>query len=165
MGYRIISQDSAAGTVHSNSTTETAIGRKLFAAGSLLPGKSYRIVGAARTPSTNGSDTVTMALRFGTSATSASNTSVAASAAVDVANDDIAIVDCTLQVQSTTRAVAHGVISACDAAGTTGILTPFSTILTIAADTAYYLDWTADWSAAHADNDIQSEAFCVVEIT
>ena len=41
---------------------------------------------------------------------------------------------------------------------------PIMQVLTIAAATTYYLDWTADWSVAHADNECAAESFSVIEI-
>lgn len=164
MAVQIRVHDSAAGTAHSNSTDEASLARKLFAANELVPGKVYLIKGAARATATNSTDTATMRLRFGTSSTVTSNTAVGVSQAVDVADNDVAIVDAILTVHSKTRAVLHGFISDCDASNSQALVSHFVSILTIAADTAYYLDFTADWSAASASDSIQSEAWDVIEV-
>ncbi len=157
-------QITAAGTAHTNSTDEGSLASKAFAAGTLTPGKVYLITGSARVTSSNSTDTVTMRLRWGTSATVTSNTAVGTTAAIDSANDDVMSFVATLSVQTTTRAVISGVITSCDALAVTGLAHQVAAVLTIDQATAYRLDLTADWSVAHADNDIQAESFDVIEI-
>lgn len=164
MGARIIWMDTAAGTAHSDSTTEASIARKAFAAGELLPGTVIDFECLARATSTNSTDTLTMTVRWGTSSTVTSNTAVATSGAVDAANDDIHIVRGRLHVQTTTRAIITVYLPDPDAEGVTSV-EQYSEILTIAAGTAYYLDVTADWSAASASNSVQSEAWTGIAIT
>lgn len=161
MSLKVVQTDSAAGTAHSNSTTETSIARKIFAADELKPGQVWQFDCAVRATATNGTDTLTLAVRFGSSSTVTSNTACASSAAVDVADNDIAIVRGFLHVHSTTRAVLSITMSDCDAEGTMA-MEQYVEILTIAAGTAYYLDVTADWSAASASNSVQSEAWAVL---
>lgn len=153
---------SGAGTALSDSTTETSLARKTFAANELSEGKLFRFGGAVRATATNSTDTLAIGLRFGSSTTPGSNTACAASAAVDVANNDAAIVDGIIEVQSATRAVIYGTISDVDAEGSK-LQATFFEILTIAADTVYYLDLTGTWSVASASNSCQAEAFHVVE--
>lgn len=163
MSVQIRQQATAAGTALTNSTTETSLARKAFAANELVPGKVYLISGAVRATATNSTDTLLCRLRFGTSSTPSSNTAAAAANAVDVADSDVAIVHAVLSVQTSTRAVIHGYLSDADAAGSK-LLCQFATILTIAADTAYNLDLTGTWSVASASNSCQAEAFSVTEI-
>lgn len=153
---------SAAGTALTNSTTETSLARKAFSADELLPGKVYRFAGAVRATATNSTDTLALGVRFGTSDTPGSNTACAASAAVDVVNDDVGMVDGILEVQSATRAVIYGTLSDVDAEGSK-LQATFFQVLTIAAGTAYNLDLTGTWSVASASNSCQAEAFHVVE--
>lgn len=160
---KIVSQITAAGTAHSNSTTEASLARKTFSAGELQPGKVFDIRGAARVTASNSTDTVTMALRFGTSTTVTSNTAVGSSAAVDAADSDVAIVDAKLEVQTATRAVISGYISDSDANGSK-LMQEFMSILTIDASVPSYLDFTADWSVASSSNSIQAEQFLVTEL-
>lgn len=164
MAGRIIQQDAAAGTAHSNSTTEASVARKTFAAGELTAGKLFRIVGLFRCTATNSTDTATPALRWGTSSTVTSNTLISGNGAVDVANDDVSFFNGHLHVQTATRAVLYGSLSNTDA---DGIVSPlhFGEVLTIVPETAYNLDVTMDWSVASASNSVQSESFVVYEVT
>lgn len=163
---RILSIATAVGTAVSNTATESSLASYAFAAGALLPGKSYRARCGVRATATNGTDTLALGVRFGTtSATPASNTSCGASAAVDVANNDVAIVDVQIDVHSTTRAVATVLMAEPDATGTIAIKSFGPTVLTIAAETAYYLDVTCTWSAASASDSAQAETWVVTELT
>jgi hypothetical protein len=156
--------DLAVGTTHADSTTEASLARKVFSANALSPGKIFRFTGAFRVYDNNSTDTLVPRVRFGTtSATPASNTECGVGLAVDVADDDVFLVDGYLHVQTTTRAVIYGFLTDCDAEASRLVGTFFE-ILTIAADTQYYLDITADWSVAHADNEVQSEAWAVYEV-
>lgn len=153
----------ARGTEHENTTVEGSIASHTFAAGSLTPGKIFDISGAMIVVDNNSTDTLTLRLRFGTSTTVTSNTACGASNAVDVADNDFAAISAKLHVVSSTRAVLSGWISGADAANAEACY-PIMQVLTIAAETAYYLDWTADWSVAHADNECAAESFAVIEI-
>lgn len=162
MSTRLAQVASGAGTVLANSTTETSLARKTFAANELSEGKVFRFGAAIRAVDQNSTDTLVPRVRFGSNDAPASNTACAAGAAVDVADDDIAIVDGILEVQSATRAVIYGTISDVDAEGSK-LQSSFFEVLTIAADTVYYLDITGTWSVAHADNEAQAEAFHCIE--
>lgn len=165
MGSVVIRDLQAArGTEVENTTVEGSLARTTFAADELTSGKIYHFSGGAIIVDNNGTDQATLRLRFGTtSATPASNTQVAVSNAVDVADSDFAVITGTLHVVSATRAVCQGWISGADAANTEAAY-PFMTVLTIAAGTEYYLDWTLDWSSAHADNEAAAESWACIEI-
>lgn len=163
MSSNIVRMITAAGTAVSNTTTETSMATWSIAANELQPNKVYRISGAVRSTATNSTDTLAVTIRFGTSATMASNTSVFATAAVDQVNDDVAIFAFDLHVHSNTRAVVSGFISDADAEGSK-LLGSVYQVLTIAKDTAYRLDITATWSVANAGNSCQAEAFSVLEL-
>lgn len=162
MGLRVKKINTGAGTAHSNSTDETSVARYQFAADELTPGKVFLFSAAVRATATNSTDTLTIAVRFGSSSTVTSNTACATSAAVDVANDDVSVVHGWLHVQSATRAVMVVMMTDCDAEGTMAAEN-YTEILTIAAGTSYYLDVTADWSVANAGNSCQAEAWSVIE--
>lgn len=153
----------ARGTEHENTTTEGSIAQTAFAANALTKGKVYLFGGTCIVLDNNSTDTATFRLRFGTSTTVTSNTQAAISEAVDVADNDFAVVKGTLEVVSATRAVISGFITGADAALAVNAQ-PFYAVLTIAADTAYYLDYTADWSVAHADNELASDSWHCIEI-
>lgn len=154
----------AQGTEVENTTTETSMSQYAFLAGTLTPGKLYMISGGMIVIDNNSTDTATLRLRLGTNATTpASNTNLGASAAVDVVDNDYATVSGFIHVVSATRAVATVYVQAPDATGVEAVY-GHTTVLAIAQGTDYYLDWTAEWSVAHADNELASEAFAVVEL-
>jgi len=164
MSYRGDTFSVAEGTEHENTTTEGSIAQRLFAAGELLPGKSYEYECAVVVNDSNGADTCTPRVRFGTSATVTSNTAVWTGSAVDVADADVALITGRIHVDSATRYVLTVRGSNTDAVAT---LSPTDTavVFTAVAQTAYYLDITLDWSAAHADNEAAAMSWKIWEIT
>lgn len=165
MSFRLVQMSLAEGAEHENTTTEGSIARKTFAAGELVPGKVYGFECGVIVNDNNSTDTLTLAVRMGTtSATPASNTAIASSAAVDVADGDVAIVKGTIHVQSATRYVFNVEMSEPDAIATISMKCQGPVLFTAVADTAYYLDVTADWSVAHADNEVAAMSFVVWEI-
>lgn len=153
----------AEGTEHENTTTEGSIARHTFTTDSLQAGKVYQFVCPIIVNDNNSTDTLTVAVRFGSSTTVTSNTACGTSAAVDVADADFGLVTGWVLVQSSTRALVCGWLSATDAANVEKACA-FCTAVTIAAGTTYYLDVTLDWSVAHADNEAAAMAFAVTEI-
>jgi hypothetical protein len=162
---RVVSIATAEGSEHTNSTTEASIARYSFGGYELLPGKVYDFECGVVVNSTNATDTLTLAVRFGSSSTVTSNTAIATSAAVDVANGDVAIVRGSIEVQSATRAVFLVQMAEPDAIATITVKNQGPVLFTLAAGTAYYLDVTADWSVAHADNQVAAMSFSVTERT
>ena len=154
---------SAEGTEHENTTTEGSIATHAFAAGSLTPGKIYKFGGLCVVNDNNSTDTLTARIRFGSSATVASNTECLVGAAVDVADGDLCYVSGTIHCQSATRIVVEGVIQGPDANCTTAMYGG-GAVITIAQGTAYRLDFTLDWSVAHADNEAAAASWHVTEI-
>lgn len=164
MSARLLQQATAEGAEHENTTTEGSIARKTFAPNELTPGKIFKFECPIVVNDNNSTDTVTAAVRFGTtSATPASNTLCGTSAAVDSEDADFGLVTGTLSVQTPTRAVIYGWIAAPDAANVVKAAA-FYAVLTIAADTTYYLDVTLDWSVAHADNEAAAADFILFEV-
>jgi hypothetical protein len=126
---RIVEFTVAEGAEHENTVTENTIARKIFKANELSAGKIYRGTCGVIVNDNNSTDTLTLAVRFGsTSATPASNTSCAASSAVDSEDADQAVVSWELHVQSTVRAVMYVTMQAPDAKGT-GAVTRWSMAL------------------------------------
>jgi hypothetical protein len=163
-GSRVTQISTAEGAEHENTTTEGSIARKAFAAGELLPGKVYGFECGVVVNDNNSTDTLTLAVRFGTSSTVTSNTAIATSAAVDVADADVAIVRGTISVQSDSRLVFLVEMAEPDAIATITMKNQGPVLFASAANTAYYLDVTADWSVAHADNEVAAMSFSVWEL-
>ena len=164
MGFRLIDITTGAGTAHTNSTTETSLYKRTFAGAELRAGKVYECVGISRATATNGADTLTMAVRFGTNATTpTSNTAIATSTAVDAVNNDISVVRGKIIVQSATRYVLA--VYMCDPDAEGEAVLAFHAIFVAVAETAYTLDITADWSAADVGDSVQAEAAYVAELT
>jgi len=154
----------AEGTEHENTITEGSIAQRLFAADELKIGKAYQFICGVVVNDSNSSDTLTPRIRFGSSATVTSNTAIWTGSAVDVADADVALITGWLFVESATRITFAVRGSSTDAVAT---LNPTDTcvVFTSAADTAYYLNVTLDWSVAHADNEAAAMFFKVIEIT
>jgi hypothetical protein len=161
---RLTQFSTAEGAEHENTVTEGSIARKTFAVGELKPGKIYGFECGIVANDNNSTDTLTVLVRFGTSTTVTSNTAIATSAAVDVADADVAIVRGTIHVQSAVRMIFMVEMAEPDAIGTITMKNQGPVLFTSVADTAYYLDITGDWSVAHADNEAAAMCFSVWEI-
>ena len=164
MPHRLIDFITAEGAEHENTTTEGSIARYIFPANSMKPGKVYEFTCAILVNDNNSTDTLTPAVRFGSSSTVTSNTAVATGGAVDVADADVGNMRGFIHVHSATRAVFEVWCNDTDATGT---ITSkyFQAIPTFDATVAQYLDVTLDWSVAHADNEAAAAAFAVFERT
>lgn len=164
MSAKVVQISTAEGTEHENTTTEGSIFRRAFAADELTVGSVWEMMCGVVVNDNNSTDTLTLAVRFGSSSTVTSNTALATSAAVDVADGDVALVRCRLEVQSTTRIVAYIEMSEPDAIATIAMKCQGPVLFTRAAGTAYYLDVTADWSVAHADNEVAAMGGHVIRL-
>lgn len=160
MSVRLTSVALAAGTAHTNSTTETQVARRTIPANGLKAGVVHHFTGFARVTSSNGSDTATPRIRFGSSSTTTSNDAAYAGSAVDAVNDDVFVWDVYVQARdsdTSSTVLVWGTASPADASGTGAVM--FAKVYTaIDLTAATYLDATIDWSAASADNSVQSEA-------
>lgn len=161
---RIAQFSTAEGTEHENTTTEGSIARKIFTAGELQPGKVYGFSCGLIVNDNNSTDTLLARVRFGSSSTVTSNTEIGVGAnAVDVADGDVAWIRGEIHVQSATRAVFHATVPDVDASGTIADKSSVA-VFTLVEGTTYYLDVTADWSVAHADNEVAAASWAVFEI-
>jgi hypothetical protein len=153
----------AAGVSHENSTDEGSLSQYAIPANSLVNGSTIRFWAAGVVEDNNGSNTLTIAVRLGTSTTVTSNVAVFSTGAIDVADSDIYCLHGIIQVRtagSNGTAVAMMSYQDPDATGTApkwNYKDPF----TLDTTSKLYLDITGDWSAAHADNECNSEMFVV----
>ncbi len=164
MALRGLSFDVAAGTAHTNSTTETAIASYTFPAGSLQAGKCYKWEAVVRATATDSTDTLALVAYFGGTTLT---TAVATLNATDVADNDVVFFQGTLQVRDAddSSTVVHLILTQNPAATGAGTLEYHHTI-TASLDTtaALLLEIGADWSVAAAANSCQSELFNVYEV-
>lgn len=166
---RLIEAITARGTEVENTTTEGSLARHTFPAGFWQEGKVVDVSASLHVVDNNSTDTLTPRIRFGASTSPGSNTEIAAGAAVDVVDDDVGLARFTITCRESTddpssvELVFAGFITSADA---TPAIVPFKTIVT-AVDTlaATYLDYTAEWSAAHADNEVAADTFEVRELS
>ncbi|HYF25968.1 MAG TPA: hypothetical protein VD931_09545 [Baekduia sp.] len=160
---KLISRDLADGTVHSNSTDEAVLASYVFPANFFVSGKVIKFECALEAPSTNGTDTLTIRVRFGP--TTLTGTAVATSSAIDAANDDKCYISGTIIVRdadSSGTIIAAVMMNDPDAVGqaTESYVAEVSSLDFTAAQR---LEVTADWSVAHADNDVNSLFLLVYE--
>lgn len=146
-----------AATVVTNTTTETPFDQNVtFAANRLQVGDVIRVRGMGVCPSTNSTDTLTVKLKLGAAV-------IIATAATDVANNDIWLIEADIVV----RAIgASGSIVATgnQALGTPGTVTakPFNLAATTIDTTAsQLLAMTATWSVANAGDQARLDIFNV----
>ena len=169
MAFRLLTAATAQGTEVEATATEGSLAKHTFLADSLQPGKVYIITGSALVVDQNGTDEQVLRLRFGAHATlPASNTAIATTASIAVADGDVATFVCYMTVRSVGSAgviAFHGSICQPDAeAVATTPMFGFHQVVT-AMDTtaALYFDYSSDCDAAHADNEIAADSFVVIE--
>ena len=153
----------ADGTSHENTVTEGSLDQLAIPANTLVAGSTIRIWASGIVEDNNSTDTLTVLIRLGTSTTVGSNEAVFTSAAVDSADSDIYCLHGVIQVRtagSSGTAVAMFSYQDPDAAATAP---KWQTKASFAVDTTskLYLDFAADWSVAHADNETNSNMFVV----
>lgn len=149
--YGQLLYNSVAESAEHENTTDAANFDKSFSipANLLKAGDAIRIRGHVTVNDNNGTDTLTLLLKFG-------SVTVVASAALDVADSDVFYFDALVTVRTigaTGTIVANGV-TAYDAAGTDTEPNNFVLAETsIDTTAAIVVAVNADWSAAHADNE------------
>jgi len=141
----------AASALVTNTVAETEFDKQvMIPAGTLQVGDVIRVRAQAIAPSTNGTDTLTLRLKLG-------NTVIAATAAVDVANNDIGYLEADLAIR-TVGAAGTFVATGLQGLGVEGTATAKPFKMTQAAlDTtvAQTLKASAQWSAANAANQVR----------
>ena len=168
-GFKVKTSTAVEGDEHENTLTEGALFQETFPANFWQPGKAVRFHGSAIVNDQNSTDTLTMRIRFGDDGTTVTNDdALGVSNAVDVADADVAMVDGVLICEDvgdgTYRLVGSGVISDADASD---LLVNHFVAVSTAFDPAdpTYLSYTADWSVAHADNEVAGRSWLVEELT
>lgn len=163
--FRPLAVQVAAGVDHENSTTEGSIFTHAFPANFWQVGKVVKADLGCIVSDNNSTDTLTLALRLGAAALT--GTAFATSAAVDVADGDVGLASVTLMCRSvgaTGVVVASAILSEADATGTISTKAFGPVLVTVDTTAASYLAYTADWSVAHADNEVACEMAAVYEI-
>lgn len=163
---RLLSAQVADGTEHENSTDEGVLASYVFPAYGMQKGNVYRITFSVRVIDNNSTDTLTIKVRVGT--TTLTGDAVITTGAVDVADGDI----CVGWLEIVPRGnpsdavdlVCFGMASDPDAAGIA--VKGYSAIVSSEeTNAAVRVELTADWSVAHADNEVLCDAFNVYEIS
>lgn len=161
---RNLSVRKAAGTVHTNSTDEGVLDSYTIKANTLHAGKIIRVEFMARVTDNNSTDTVVIKVRIG--ATTLTGTAVITTTAVDSEDGDM----CTgwLHIVSRGHGTSESLVcfgAANDADATGQAARHFAAIVgSINTKADLLVEVTADWSVAHAENDVQIEAFNVFEL-
>lgn len=167
MSARIFDVITAEGTEVENTATEGAFAETIFPAGFWQVGKVVAFHGAVIVNDNNGTDTLTGRIRFGASATPASNTAVVATSAVDSADADVMIVEgqitCRAIDASAGVLVFSGTICDPDAEGQ-AMVSYFAVVSSLDLQSDTYLQMTGTWSAAHADNEAAAAQWNVIEL-
>jgi hypothetical protein len=137
---------------HENTTDEALFDKyTTIPAGYLKAGDVIHVTGQVTVADNNSTDTLTLTLRLG----GLSGTAVIATAAVDVADNDVGYIDAYLVVR-TVGSSGTFVASGVQGLGVPGTVTakPFTKVST-AVDTtaALVIGISADWSVGHADNE------------
>lgn len=160
---RIRSSRVANGTSLTNSTSEGSLDQVVFAPYEFQVGKKYRVRFQTLSPTTNSTDTLTIRVRFGSSTTLSSNTVVAATAAVDQADNDVCVGEIVLEQRTSTDLQIIGWITDPDAPGSKLAASVRSSI-TLNPAVTNYLDVTGQWSAASASDICYMQVLTLEEI-
>ena len=154
----------ADGTSHENTVTEGSLDKLAIPANTLVAGSTIRVWASGIVEDENSNDTLTIFIRLGAHATlPASNVAAFTSAAIDAVDADVYALNGVIQIRtagSSGTAVAMFSYQDPDAAATTP---KWQLTASFAVDTtvANYLDFSADWSVAHAENETNSNMFVV----
>lgn len=145
------------GTQVANTTTETTIGTYTLPANTLKAGTQIRVRGALRVAGVNGTPTITLRLKLG-------STTYITSAALNVIADDVVGFDTVITGRAAPAAsaavVAEGVVSATQS-GTPAAVQKVVAPANYATNGALAVAATIQWSAAHASNDLTCDSFSV----
>jgi hypothetical protein len=146
----------AASAALTNSTTETTLDTRTIAANFLKAGDVVEIIGQGIATATNANDTLTIKIKLG-------GTVVCATAAVDVADNDVWFLHTFVTIR-TDGASGTMVASGIQQVGVEGTATMrMDIVASSAVDTTGTLAaiLTATWSAASAGNSCRNDAFIV----
>jgi hypothetical protein len=159
---RVVHFATAAGTPVTGSAEQSIAGYD-FGVGELTPGRIVEFRCAVLITGVSPGDTLRMRIRFGTSATASSNTGIMTGDAIAVAVGDSMQAWGEICIQSTTRYVFSTLADNPHATGSVRDTDSAVVVYTAVADTAYYLDITADWSTLDAANTVQAESWVIYE--
>lgn len=152
--------DTAAGTAHTNSTTETAVASYTFGPGDLESGSVVEWECVVRATATNSTDTLTLVAYFGGTTLT---TAIATLNAVDVADNDLVVFKGTITVRDADASGTYvaSTLTQNPAATGAGTLEFHNTIESVDFTGSLLLEVGADWSVASASNSCQTETFNV----
>jgi hypothetical protein len=157
---RVVYNAIAASAVISNTIAETAFDKSYsIPANSLKAGESLHIRAWGACPSTNSTDTLNVKLRIG-------GTQIVATGAVDVANNDIFLIDVVVTfraVGSSGTLVAAGSV----ALGASGTVTAKAAALSstsLNTTQNQTIDVTATWSVANAGNQVRLDGLHIEKL-
>lgn len=156
-----LAENTAASTAVSNTTTETAFsnGTVTIPANTLKVGDVIRVRAQGIATSTNSTDTLNVKLKIGT-------TVIVATGALDVANNDIFLIDATLVIRTIGAAgtfIATGTVTI----GASGTATAKAfNLAETAIDTtaAQTITVTATWSVASPSNSVRQDILLVEQV-
>lgn len=154
----------SAGTALTNSTAETVLQSHSLAADTLLEGKILKLHAVVRATATNSTDTLEVKVRVGP--TTLTGTVCATSGAVDVADNNVCVVDLELAVRTggaSAVVVVSGLVSALGAEGTAAGRVAFE-LLSIDATAAQKIELTGTWGSASSSDSCKCEAFTLIEM-
>ena len=154
----------ADGTSHENNATEGSLEKLAIPANTLVAGSTIRVWASGIVEDNNSTDTLTIFIRLGAHATlPASNIAAFTSTAVDSADADVYALNGVIQIRtagSSGTAVAVFSFQDPDAAATAPAW-QLKASFSVNTTSKLYLDFSADWSVAHADNETNSNMFVV----
>lgn len=154
----------AAGTAHTNSTTETVLASYAFPAYAFQPGKVYHLHAAAIATATNSTDTLTVVVRLGP--TTLTGTTIGTTGAVDVSDNNVVVVDLYLTVRdadSSSTVMVTGLATILGAEGTVTARAVFEQVTSLDWAVVQYLELTGDWSVASASDSCRADQFILTE--
>lgn len=144
-------------TTVTNTTTETTIGSHSLPANMIKAGSQVRVRGALRVTGVNGTPTVTLRLKLG-------STTFLTSASLSVIGNDVAVFDAVITGRAAPGAAAEVVAEARMTATQSGTPTTAAQVAApanYATNGALTVAATVQWSAAHASNSLTCDSFSV----
>lgn len=151
----------AAGTALTNSTTRTALASMTIKAGTLKVGSRIRVRAQAIATATNSTDTLTLDIGGAVGGTPAA---IIASAATDVANDNIGTIEMELVIRTvgaTGTAAGYANVSTLAASATAAPVEKIIASFTIDTTADLVLGLYGTWSVANSGNSCRADTFTV----
>lgn len=162
---KMYSYETGAGTALTNTTSETVLGSVSFPANFFTDNKVILFKALVNATATNSTDTLQVRARFGP--TTLTGTAIATSDTIDVADDDLCVIEGTIKVRDADASgtfISMASVNGPDAGGVDATEAHATITASIDFTAALLLEITGEWGAASTADSCRLEELLVFEI-